>query len=545
MQRTYQLSEFGPTRVEGRLATLLVQQGRRHRFPAGKLIQQRGDKDDGFWLVEAGTVNVCRFDAEGHVTVFAVLGEGDLFGELAHFAGLRRQVDAIAESDATLIRIDTRLVDHLLAEEPEFARWLLKSLAIQLRSALDRIDGERTLSAEARLIHVLAEMARRDGPELAVTQQGLAELVGVSRVTVGQVLGKLAKAGLVRLHYRRIFVPDVETCRPIAQRVREFPPHKSPYGTVFALCFKRLFNPTLRDQRNRSDWRTFSPQRPAKTGINMNAPTKSVRLAIKIFATVVGLVGLILLGGGLYLMFLGGSWYYALAGGALAWSGWRSFHGDITGIWIYLGVFALTLIWALFEVGFTFWPQVPRMVAPLFLAAWALFLVPSFPPQKHSLKGNFPFRIASGVLFACFFIFMAGMFFPHDVIRRDFDVQQGRISLTTQAMGGDWTSYGRTGEGTRYAPLDQINRDNVAQLEQVWVARSGDVADESRGKEDQNTPIFAGGKLYQCSPSSQVTAIDPSTGKSCGILIPKQALPFGNGAVGWALFLRPHNQRVR
>lgn len=208
MQRTYQLSEIGPTRVEGELASLLLREGRRRSYAAGQVIQQQGDAGGGFWLVERGAVSVGRFDADGDATVFAVLGPGDLFGELAHFAGVPRQVDAVAESEAVLVRIDAPLVDRLLAQEPDFARWLLKSIANQLRLALDRIDRDRGLSAEARLALLLADMARRDGSELGVTQQALADLLGVSRVTVGQALGRLVEAGLVQVGYRRIVVPD-------------------------------------------------------------------------------------------------------------------------------------------------------------------------------------------------------------------------------------------------------------------------------------------------------------------------------------------------
>ena len=208
MQRPYQLSGIAPIRVGGELAALLARKGRRQYFTAGSLIQQQGDASDGFWLIEAGAVTICRFDADGGITAFAVLGAGDLFGELAHFAGVPRQVDAVAESDAVLIRIDARLVERLLAEEPEFARWLLRSLASQLRMALDRIDRDRNLSAEARMIRVLVDLAGREREGLALTQQELGELIGTSRITAGQILRRFAKAGLVRLEYRRIVVID-------------------------------------------------------------------------------------------------------------------------------------------------------------------------------------------------------------------------------------------------------------------------------------------------------------------------------------------------
>lgn len=185
---------------------------------AGAMIQSRGDEDDGFWLIAAGSVSVCRFGADGNVTVFAVLGAGDVFGELAHFGGVPRQVDAVAQSDAVLVRIGADLIDRLLAQEPNFARWLLKSLANQLRAALNRIESDRNLSAELRVIRAIVSMARRQGPELSVTQQALADLVGVSRVTTGRVVGKLAQVGLIQLAYRRIEVLNLAGLAALANR---------------------------------------------------------------------------------------------------------------------------------------------------------------------------------------------------------------------------------------------------------------------------------------------------------------------------------------
>lgn len=192
------------------MAATLVAVGRRRRFGDGAIIQQRGDASDGFWLIETGQVMVCRYGRDGELIVYAVLGPGDLFGELACFSGVPRQVDAVADGDAVLVRVDAAQVDRLLATRPDFARWLLQSLAHQLRGALDRIEGDHSHSAVERLTRVLAAIAARDGPEIAATQQQLADLVGVSRVTAGQGLGALAAAGLIEKRYGRIRVIDVE-----------------------------------------------------------------------------------------------------------------------------------------------------------------------------------------------------------------------------------------------------------------------------------------------------------------------------------------------
>lgn len=175
-------------------------------YAAGQVIQQRGDPGDGFWMIESGRVAICRFGADGGVTVFGHLGPGDLFGELAHFAGTARQVDAVAEETAVLVRVRATQVERLLTQEPDFARALLASLAHQLRLALDQIDRDRSLTAEARIARLLLDLAEQDGDELALTQQSLADRAGVSRVTAGQMLARLEQVGAIRRGYRRIVV---------------------------------------------------------------------------------------------------------------------------------------------------------------------------------------------------------------------------------------------------------------------------------------------------------------------------------------------------
>lgn len=225
MQRTYQLSEITPTRAEGRLAELLQREGKLCHFSADALVQQMGDEGGGFWLVKSGTVSLCRFSVDGNATIFGVLGAGDLFGELAYFAGVRRQVAAIANEVSELVHINSALIERLLVSEPKFARWLLKSLSNQLRSAIDQIDGERQFSAKERMIRLLVDMSRREGSDLSISQQNLGELIGVSRVTSGHILRRLSQEGLISLKYGRITVCDPAKLASIVKAELSGEPH--------------------------------------------------------------------------------------------------------------------------------------------------------------------------------------------------------------------------------------------------------------------------------------------------------------------------------
>lgn len=85
------------------------------------------------------------------------------------------------------------------------------------------------------------------------------------------------------------------------------------------------------------------------------------------------------------------------------------------------------------------------------------------------------------------------------------------VPAAAQVAPAEWTAYGRTGEGSRFSPLAQIDTANVAGLEITWVHRTGDIV-EGRGR-FQSTPLMVDGRLYVTTPRGRVNALDPATGR--------------------------------
>nr|MBF0685827.1 glucose dehydrogenase [Pseudomonas sp.] len=98
--------------------------------------------------------------------------------------------------------------------------------------------------------------------------------------------------------------------------------------------------------------------------------------ALLVFGLFIGLVGLLMAAGGVWLVLLGGSWYYAPAGLGLLAAGILMARMQTTGIWLYWLVFIVTVLWALWEVGTDMWALLPRVLAPAVLAFVTLFLIP-------------------------------------------------------------------------------------------------------------------------------------------------------------------------
>ncbi len=88
------------------------------------------------------------------------------------------------------------------------------------------------------------------------------------------------------------------------------------------------------------------------------------------------------------------------------------------------------------------------------------------------------------------------------------------VSGQTGVTNGEWPHWGGDLGGTKYSPLDQINRDNVKNLRIAWRWKT-----ENYGMRPQNnmegTPLMVGGVLYTTAGfRPNVAAIDAATGET-------------------------------
>ena len=78
----------------------------------------------------------------------------------------------------------------------------------------------------------------------------------------------------------------------------------------------------------------------------------------------IAIIGVVLAIGGVWLAALGGSWYYGVTGLLMIASGALLVSGRAAGLWLYLVIFAYTVVWALWESGLDPWALIPRLVGP-------------------------------------------------------------------------------------------------------------------------------------------------------------------------------------
>lgn len=191
------------------------------RLERGETLFREGDEGDRVYVVTDGKIKLGRTAQDGRENLLALLGPGQMFGELSLFDPGPRSSTATAVTDTTLLGLGHTDLIPLLAGRPEVARGLLLQLASRLRRSNDTLADLVFSDVPGRVAKQLLDLSSRfgvpsdEGVRVVhdLTQEELAQLVGASRETVNKALADFVGRGWIRLEQRSVMLLDVERIR--------------------------------------------------------------------------------------------------------------------------------------------------------------------------------------------------------------------------------------------------------------------------------------------------------------------------------------------
>ena len=189
-----------------------------HRMRRGEVLFHEGDSGDRLYVVTEGKVKLGRTSADGRENLLAILGPGQMFGELSLFDPGPRSATVTAVTDCTLQSLGQDELGRWLNGRPEVARGLLAQLAGRLRRTNDVVADLVFSDVPGRVAKALLDLSSRfgrvadDGVHVHhdLTQEELAQLVGASRETVNKALADFVSRGWLRLEGRSVVLMDVD-----------------------------------------------------------------------------------------------------------------------------------------------------------------------------------------------------------------------------------------------------------------------------------------------------------------------------------------------
>jgi CRP/FNR family transcriptional regulator, cyclic AMP receptor protein len=188
-------------------------------YPAGAFVCRQGEPAAHVFVLTKGEVAIVSPARSGAEQVLAIVGQGELWGELALLANGRRTAGARATSDTVAWAIARESFWAFLDETPSGSSALLRQVAERLAAREALIDDLLSLDVKGRLAKTLLGLAEHHGHTasdgatviaLRLTHRDLAGMVGASRENVSRALASFRRRGLVDYDGSAIRLLDLE-----------------------------------------------------------------------------------------------------------------------------------------------------------------------------------------------------------------------------------------------------------------------------------------------------------------------------------------------
>jgi CRP/FNR family cyclic AMP-dependent transcriptional regulator len=190
-------------------------------YQKGEMIYWQGDHADYFYYLKEGEVCVFLSSENGIEKTLAIQKEGSVFGEASFLGELPRVSSARVLKQSGVVEIDKSTLMNYIAQHPAFAMDMLRYLSNTVRMLSAQVDYMTFLPAEKRIAQFIINLIgrtdmKREQAELFCSHEEIANMVGVSRVTVSKILSRFVKKGWIQTQYKKIVILDLQTFHQFA-----------------------------------------------------------------------------------------------------------------------------------------------------------------------------------------------------------------------------------------------------------------------------------------------------------------------------------------
>ena len=185
-------------------------------YPKGSMIILEEEFGDIVFIIKKGTVKITRVNDEGKEVILAMLGEMEVFGEMAIIDGESRSANALAQENCELLAISSEDFINLLKNHFSVSLGLMSELAKRLRKSDQHIEALSLSDAEHRIGVSILNLAEEIGVirkgkvtiENLPFQQDIANMSGTSRETVSRILKIFEDRQLILKEGHKVLIPD-------------------------------------------------------------------------------------------------------------------------------------------------------------------------------------------------------------------------------------------------------------------------------------------------------------------------------------------------
>jgi CRP/FNR family transcriptional regulator, cyclic AMP receptor protein len=196
----------------------------RRSYQADSVVFMRGDPGDALYGVVTGRVRISASGAGGKEVFLNIMEPGDAFGEIALLDGQPRTAAATTLTPTELLIIRREDFLGLVKREPQLAVHLIELLCKRVRWTAEQMEDSSLLAVPARLAKRLLSLAAAHGrktptgSQLKLSQEDLAQFLGLSRQIVNKYLQTWKKQGWITLGRGSVTLVDERALRALTRK---------------------------------------------------------------------------------------------------------------------------------------------------------------------------------------------------------------------------------------------------------------------------------------------------------------------------------------
>jgi CRP-like cAMP-binding protein len=192
--------------VPEELAAKLFAHAKPVKLAADEVLFLAGDPGDGCYRLEQGLLKVSMIAASGAERILAIVGPGNIVGELSTIDGLTRSASVAALRDSELTFVSRSAFTAFAEQHPEVYRYLVTLLATRLRGVDSVLAAGSFLPLKGRVARALLDLAEAFGQDVGqgrilirqkLSQSDVAAMAGIARENVSRILNDWIRDKLI------------------------------------------------------------------------------------------------------------------------------------------------------------------------------------------------------------------------------------------------------------------------------------------------------------------------------------------------------------
>lgn len=183
----------------------------------GCTLYRQGDSSDSIYQLVDGKVKLCNYTQDGKESTAGEFQPGDCFGEMGFIDGMPRISHAVATETSHIRVMNKEAFEKWCVSHPEVYQSLTLMLCRRVRYlyTLREEASELTLNQRVALTILRMSLSRASDHGsremyIAMSQEELGRILGVSRQSINKELKALANQGFIQLRYGRIYIEDMQ-----------------------------------------------------------------------------------------------------------------------------------------------------------------------------------------------------------------------------------------------------------------------------------------------------------------------------------------------